>query len=412
MLVDNLPSCALMHIRADWLEYASSMALPRWVDITHPCFRCWSTRDQLTSIGSFSCLSGPQRSKSAMDYEQACLAAEKWVTIPNEGILKRLSNILICNHRRGHLGRTLQEDLRELGLIKFDCLEMSINLLDIGDFEKLTTPCRVLFWRPNDRSMANRRCPLFIPEIGISLEICTIDPMHTLNLGVYKDFCQAAIGEMLVADIFGIGGGGVLINWAQGCISLRSALTAWYKEKKKRLRKDEWVYEIQDLKPSMLGTHLKPCLAIKAAECATFLEFVTDQLLLCSGSLPHGEALLALGQALVSFRDQMRWEPRTFSVPQLQRFTDTAARAFSLREPAGVPWVPKWHMFLHIAADAGRLGNPQYWTTFLDESFNGHVSKIAGSLHRATWYVRLLGAFRTLYSGSSQGSSSKKPRVV
>ena len=229
-----------------------------------------------------------------------------------------------------------------------------------------------------------------------------MDPMHVLHLGVWKDFCLSAIEMMLVEDVWLLGGDTPEICWSRGSQYLRTILPKWYDKKKKCLVPNEVLYEIQDLKPSMLGSLKTPFLAIKAAECSTFIEFIRDELREVSGRLAKGSAVLVLGEALVSFRDQMRYGPRTFSIHQQQRFCDTAARAFSVRLEAGVRFYPKWHMMLHIASDSKRIGNPKFWSTFLDESYNGRVASIAGKLHRSTWYDRLLGTFRSLYSSGSK----------
>ena len=49
-----LTKCVIVQIKADWLEYATSMALPRWANPYNPCFRCFCTRDELTNLGNFS----------------------------------------------------------------------------------------------------------------------------------------------------------------------------------------------------------------------------------------------------------------------------------------------------------------------------------------------------------------------
>ena len=150
----------------------------------------------------------------------------------------------------------------------------------------------------------------------------------------------------------------------------------------------------------MLGSPLHQTLATKAAETGTLIEFCRDAMqshgLVKLGIV--GKMLLAVGDSLVRCRNVMRSSQKVMSPQELQTLVDNATRAFSLRDQAGIPWAPKWHMFLHMCHRAHKFGNPQYQSTFLDESYNGRLAEIAGSCHRMTWHRRVLGSFRYVYS--------------
>ena len=410
---------AVISIKADWMEFASSMGLARWDSKLCPCFRCFGRKDQLRMIGDFSSISSPFRARSGLDYEAACTGAERWVSIPDTATLCRIRDLLEYDFRpHGSHGRALVEDIDDLGLKKHDRLEPCCNLNNIKDFEKLRVPCRVLFWRPKEVEMAKRRCPIFCPELGVTVESCMIDAMHTLHLGVYKDSSRTAIWCLILGDAYSTGAAdqGSLVKL--GHLQLRRNLAKWYKEKKRRARPGENIYEVGDLTMPMIGKPGEQCLAIKAAESGTFIEFCRDELRFYAArvSEPFKEqaaALLAVLESLVDLRDTMRAAPRVLSLDQLQRLTDAATRAFSFREAAGIKFVPKWHMMLELVHDAGTLGNPQVWTTFLDEDYNGKLKDMASSLHRATWYRRLLEYFRATYSRSqsSEGGLLKRHRA-
>ena len=85
-------------------------------------------------------------------------------------------------------------------------------------------------------------------------------------------------------------------------------------------------------------------------------------------------------------------------VANLQRLSDHARRAFTLREDAGVPFAPKWHLCLHLVCRADVAGNPHFCSTFVDEDYNGRLAKLAAVCHRATWCRRVLAGFRQVYS--------------
>ena len=156
---------------------------------------------------------------------------------------------------------------------------------------------------------------------------------------------------------------------------------------------------LQDLRPSMLGTFANPCLAVKAAECSTLLRFCRDAMFRHADKLgTQGKYLLEVGNALAGVQDLMVSSPTALDDMTLQRLVDFARRACSLREAAGVAFLPKWHLFLHICQRARFAGNPAWYNTFVDEGHNGRLAKLAAKCHRTTWFHRVLAAFRFVES--------------
>ena len=92
----------------------------------------------------------------------------------------------------------------------------------------------------------------------------------------------------------------------------------------------------------MLGSPENQWLATKAAETGTLIQYCRDAMReLGSPCGVRGKYLLAVTDALVEFRDVQRCEPRIMFSVGLQRLVDLAARAFSLREEAGIHWSPE-----------------------------------------------------------------------
>eukprot|EP00974_Lingulodinium_polyedra_P088224 8554493-Lingulodinium_polyedra.AAC.1 len=81
--------------------------------------------------------------------------------------------------------------------------------------------------------------------------------------------------------------------------------------------------------------------------------------------------------------------------------------AFRLCADAGVPMTPKWHLLLHLASNARRAGNPYSYATFVDEGYNGRLAALARTLHKVTFYRRVLAHFRWAFTRPP----SKKLRV-
>ena len=109
-----------------------------------------------------------------------------------------------------------------------------------------------------------------------------------------------------------------------------------------------------------------------------------------------------MGKALVRMRALMRTQPRVMPPTVVQEFVDLGKRVFSLREFAGVPFRPKFHLMLHMCADARFAGNPHYYHTFLDEDYNGRLAKLAATCHRLTWHKNVLANFRYAFSSGSK----------
>ena len=301
----------------------------------------------------------------------------------------------------GHHGRAMRADFPELNLLAGDRLEPSSLLDDVGKLESLTPPYHVLFWRPSNETICKHRCVLFnVP--GVTLYGLSLDTLHTMNLGVYKSYCCVAIWCCLEKDVFETGAATADVRIALGVARFREALLSWYK-RKHAANPHESLHRLDDLTVKRLGTAANPRLATKAAETATLLEFARD---LCRDHEAklgdQGTALRTLGDALVQFRELLRSNPRRLSQHQTQELVDLAKRAFVLREYAGIPPTPKWHLMLHIASRARRDGNPAWYATFLDESLNGNLAAMAKGCHRRTWHTSLLAAFRWVSAGASR----------
>ena len=114
--------------------------------------------------------------------------------------------------------------------------------------------------------------------------------------------------------------------------------------------------------------------------------------------LERGRAIVELGDSLVKFRATMRESEAVFDAALHQTFVDLAKRAFTLRQVAGVTFHPKWHFMLDLAHEAGSAGNPSYYSTFLDESYNGQLARVCKVCSALTWHKRVLMNFRWAFS--------------
>ena len=121
-----------------------------------------------------------------------------------------------------------------------------------------------------------------------------------------------------------------------------------------------------------------------------------------SSRIANGNALLGLAEALVRMMELFRTEPRVMSNAGLQAFADAAKRAFVLRAWCQVPFTPKWHLMLHLAARAQLVGNPAYYHTFFDEGINHELAKVARGCHRRRFHNRVLAAFKVVITRAAK----------
>lgn len=262
-----------------------------------------------------------------------------------------------------------------------------------------TFPVDLTFWRGTNATVAKRQNPLFSLDLSVTLQSFALDVMHCLNLGTYKAFAMTCIWWCLLADVWATGAGTQTELVAQGFLRFTADLGAWYAAERNRVGACH-VHVVQKFTLRMLGTPAQRTLATKAAETGTLTAWCTWKLAL----LPleklgaQGSALLQVGRAFGAMADVMKRGQRVLQAGELQRFVDATITAFQHRAPAGIPWTPKWHLMLHVAARARLAGNPQFYHTFLDEDYNGRVAKMAAACHRLTWHKTLLANFRRTFS--------------
>ena len=75
----------------------------------------------------------------------------------------------------------------------------------------------------------------------------------------------------------------------------------------------------------------------------------------------------------------------TIDMGTCQTLLDLTILHISALKRAGVSLIPKHHLWVHMSICIPRFGNPRMYSTFLDESLNAVIAKIAMVTHRANW---------------------------
>jgi hypothetical protein len=289
-------------------------------------------------------------------------------------------------------------------LLPGDRLHPSRSLRDVGDFELRPVPpggFDCVFWRVNDYNTARllHKSPLMdIP--GVGMETYAIDVLHTWHLGGISRYVATTLWFVLRSDAFG----GDLPVWLSTedrmhlvLLRLRSALWVHYKA---MVRNDPtWsskASQVWNLTIKMLGKETNPVLRAKASETRHLLEF-------CVGLLERHQAsmepvrcqfLLAGGRAAMEVNRIMADCGRIMSRVDQQRLLDAYLKHCAMHIRAGGTLVPKHHLFIHCIQRITYLGNPRFYSCYIDESLNGVVVKIARSCHRLTFMHSVHNKFR------------------
>ena len=304
-------TAAVVAIKGDWAEYCHTIGLSTWKSNLHPCFYCWTTKATMHDDDNATSTYFPCGRKTHEDYEMACRACEHPRSITGAQHLELLASLRYDKRKQGSHGRALKHDVPSCRLLRGDRLEPSDDLPDVGAFDSIDSfPARVLFWRPRDESFVRHRNPIFNVTIGIELTSLMVDLLHTLNLGVMKQFCTDAVWEALVADVYGVRPGRGQDEYLACAVEmLRHDLFSWYKKKRD-------VYPgmtiLQDLTVPMLGRPESRHLKTKAAETKWFLYFLHDFLVAHGSKLHRGSSWLSAAASLLQLTHMLEKGPRVF----------------------------------------------------------------------------------------------------
>ena len=139
-----------------------------------------------------------------------------------------------------------------------------------------------------------------------------LDGLHILNLCVFKDYCRHVVWDALLADVWATQLGTQYEIIVLGLQRMVRDLKAWHRQERAADCLDT-LYDIGDITVPMIGKPGKRTLALKAAECGTFLVFCRDVCRRFPNQLPNGSALAEVGGNLARMRFLMRTSPPFFS---------------------------------------------------------------------------------------------------
>ena len=411
---------APMFLKGDWAEFSHRLGLTSWAHASCPCFSCCASGGPLGSwrqTDGISPVALPWPSRTAEGYDVACSACEHVVLVQTQHQLRELVALLRFDKRRGAHGRALLADFEVLGLKKGWRLEVGHSCSDIGMVDTLIDDfpvdgVRLLFWDCSKETFCRRRNPLLSSRTTLTIADLVPDELHTLHLGVFQDYVLTVFWDLLLANAFMVehdGNEETLLE--NGALHLRYELNQWCKKEKVN-HPERPLEEIRDFHRSSIGQKDRRVLRAKGAESGTLLYFAVDLIRQKSAAIPTGGHLLAAGRALVEYLTITRKFGWRLPAREHQSLMNACVRYTVLLEPAGTPWKPKVHLFVHLAFNTGQYGNPRMLSTWQDESLNMELAKVCSKAHAAVWSRRVVSTFAHALGPISSFSSHlrKKPR--
>ena len=401
--------CALIFLKGDWAEYASTLGFPSWADNLRPCFGCNISRDDLTLHEGVGPLQSPWRNNEEGDYNDACQRCERTVALDASAHQSIIDAGLQYDKRRdGSKGRRLLEHVPRLGLCAGDRLEPSVLLPNVAKFESLNAfPVLVSFWRCSNETMARHRNPLFCTALGLSPHSClTVDFLHSLFLGVMHVYCRHVLWFLIEKGVWGrMATEEETVQVV--AIALRHELNQWYKRRHAE-RPTEKLTRV-DLTRSKIGDFGDRKLKTKAAETYGILHFLLHTMDGRAARLgAQGARHKAAGQALADFVQHFESCKVVLTPAEVQRAYDLYQRHLALTDEFGDMHIPKRHVLFHALDKLGSFGNPRFYSNWYDESLNRMLKLSCRTLSQTTFEQTVLLSMRAQLC--DEGRSRKRKR--
>ena len=303
---------ALVVLKGDWSEYASTLGYPTWSSSTHPCPHCFTPASEFHSLRNYSAISMPHARKTMADYDAACAACEHSVEA-NAGNISVLKATLDYDKRAGTnsaRGRALTAALPALGLQAHDRLEPSPTLPDIAALERLTLPARLTFWRRSSETMTRHRCPVFSAEIGITPDrVLGVDWLHTLSLGCFQVFGIGVFHALVTAGVWAELNSTKDVQLQESVRRMRAELFVWYGTEATSGR--SWT-RVQNITAKMVGTAEAQLHKLHASEANGFVHFAAELLQRHGHLLINQAAWEAASKALLRIYALIKQHPFVF----------------------------------------------------------------------------------------------------
>ena len=264
---------------------------------------------------------------------------------------------------------------------------------DLHSLEDQIVPFEAIFFRPSQQSAIAGVSVMFNVEglhnYGVnffSIEFFVDCILHTVDLGIAQRYCGHSIKCLLECNVFNLRHATKGARMEVGALVIRRHLKEHYKRRDRANAYKRRSTRIRAFSLKKLGKISCPAVKCKGGETRALVYFCTEMLHkykeVCG---LQGQFLAASGDALVSYYELCRTEPRNMGIrARLDLMTHAKNHVIAYRR-AGGHMVPKHHGFMHLTRGILFSGNPRCTGTYEDEHENGVVAAVALRVHRANF---------------------------
>jgi hypothetical protein len=361
-----------------------------------PCIKCTAGQRDLHSYTQEL----PPRTHADYSAEVQRCRVERLITAAEAGQLQDA----LMTVDRGDLterGRVLGRSAA--GFLQGDRLEVGGVIRDICvDLRQLSVfPARVVMWRNSPNNWLNWECPLFRQVLSIQDVVC--DLLHTTDLGTAAYTGGNIFALLLDSHVLGVDDSGDQAAYLRRASrALEPTLMRWYETHPEAC-------SLGALAPSILlgpGGMDRPSIKAKAMETRFLFYFACELLaekmpLLRALGGRHAERADYLAKAaskLSTFYATINAHGVRLPAEATRAITrDTQAHAVLLRR-SGCDLAPKHHQQVEMCKGTARHGNPRFYSTYPDETFNMVVTRVARMVHPRTFAVSTLLRLHMLHA--------------
>ena len=235
-----------------------------------------------------------------------------------------------------------------------------------------------------------------------------IDTLHCVHLGVFQRFCAGFLWLCIEKNAFAVAAASLEDRRNATVLIIREDLTRFYQHF--LAVKGKQLTQISELTPKMLGKRRAQKLKFKETETWGFLLWVQNVQSRIAGCLGEAVPTVKLAtDSLVAWMDTINEAGRLVSDSAQAKLCDCVRQHMAALRELEFAVIPKHHLWVHLTVGVRKLGNPRFYWTFLDESLNGNIKKIARRCHQATFERRVLGKAWKLI-GTARGGEPKRSR--
>ena len=345
---------AVLYVMTDWEAVCSLLSVPVWSHVVHPCPLCDADTDRLHLYASLTSLRPPWRDHEHGAHEAACQRCEFWVSINTQTQLQRLlqtGGFTFDKRKKSGRGLCVTRDVPALNaasapLKAGDLLPPQAALPDVFGYADVQLPTRWCFWRESCETLTTRRNPLFDATLGLTVSSYAVDELHTNALGVFGFVAVVVMQRVVRSPRWSHCGADAHSSQEIAVQHMNTVLHKWYEEERRRGAAHA---EIDMLTPGMLGTEQRPVLKAKGGEAMALFKFCCQRLLPdYRDALHKGIELHACANALLQWHDVLCAQPDVVPNDACSHLCHLCVRHLVLLGPAGIPFKPKHHLFVHM----------------------------------------------------------------